>query len=451
MRLFYRRCPDMKNLLTVAALLMLFAGCAQTSGIRDYDSLMAANETKRVDYYCDFEKIAGGTYGKFGDYCQFAPNQDYVSYFVSFDIQATDIYRPFLIQTVNMISSDAVPGQLRYYQMFSDNEFLKLTKFDMNNAPVTSFALKNGGRYHEVISKSDLLARTKIYPELSILSMKAEGQSEPVTIGDYTVRYRVAPYVFDMRYSDSETARILGLPEYSALAGRLSGVQKLQLNNYESGLDKFWLSPDKYKYTPGHISIMDYAIPRIMLSKPDMPSELTLRVTPPPDGEGLLNDCLPPYSLTAIQYVHVAGFGSERILQSFNQDEISKTIISYEDDALVYSTDVNHDSLGIRFIYKANAPRARNMPKRTSDDLGLSYIYSSIAATIETQINVLRFYEIEKMPRSCVDETAFIAAFVSRGRSENEARALLGRMNQTAKGSCTAVQESIAELLVNLY
>jgi hypothetical protein len=431
----------------------MFSGCMAlpAEGIRDYPSLMEADQTKRVDYFCNFDRLVNGDFTQMGDYCQMADNEDYVSYFVSFDVQSTSIYKPYLVQLVNMMATENVPGQLRYFQLFSGDDYLKLTRYEVENKQPTSFALKNGESYHVVLSKADLLMRTRIYPEYSVLSLRYEGAAEPTDIGEYTARYRVAPYVFDLPYSDSASARILGLPDYESVAGRLGAVQRLQLNNYNTYLERFWQYTSQNQYNPEYITPIDYAMPQLMMRKLDMTSELTLRVAPPEIDEGLMNDYLPPYDLQEIQVVYSDGFGSERILQVFTRDDIAKVLIDYEDDAaLVYTTLVNHDSLGLRFLYTAQEPRAAVIDPVLADTIGLSYIYSTLAASIEVQMNVLRFYELESLPVGCVDRPAFVAKFEEKGRTAAEANATLARMSQVPVKNCTAAQVSIGELLVNL-
>jgi hypothetical protein len=434
------------------AALFIMSGCMAPAptGVRDYDSLMAANQVKRIDYYCNFEKIAIGDFQQHGDYCQMADNQDYVSYFTSFDVQSTNLYRPYLIQTVNMIASENVPGQLRYYQIFSGDDFLKLTRYEVEHKQPTSFALKDKDSYHIVISKPDLLMRTKIYPEYSVLSLRYEGQEEPKNVGEYIVRYRIAPYTFDKPYGDIQSSRILGLPDRTAVAGRLNSVQRLQLNSYSTLIERYWSYNRQYQYSTDYITALDYALPQLLLAKQGFQSELSFPVPPPLPEEGLLNDYLPAYELQEVQIVYADGFGSERVLQSYNKDDIAKVIISYENEALTYSTLVNHDSFGIRFIYKPMLPRVKDIDPALADELGISYIYSTLGATIETQLNVLRFYELEKLPRACVDERAMIEGFIAKGRTEADARALLARMSSEQVKTCTADQISIGEQLVNL-
>ena len=436
-----------KTLFIVAISLLLLAGCAKAGlsggsvdkNVRDFNALQASGKTKRVDYYCSFDKIAAAT----GEYCIGGDNQDYVSYFTKFDNASV---RNQLINTVSMINSEPVSGQLRYYQIYApQGSFEKLKQYDIEDTPPTSFAIKDGESFRLVISKSDLLMRAKIYPGLNIMAVE---DAQTMNINDYTAVYRLVPYVFKVKYADAEIARILGLPDYTELAGKLDSIKKIQLNNYISMLNEFWQAPDAQKYSADKLTGMDYAMPQLALPKlGSAESSINLKISPPFPSEGLLNSYLPSYDLEKIMLIYSDASGNELIAHTFERNDIIRTLISYDNEALVYTDAIPEGDITLRFVHKATAPAATGLNSSAAETLGLGWIYSDIAATAETNLHIERFYQLEELPRNCVDKDKFIISFIDKGHTKAEAENIYERLNPVKSAKCTPAQRSIGELL----
>lgn len=448
-----------KLLLLFLSLLIAGAyGCAvhNTGGsvnydVRDYQALMKAGDIKKVDYYCNFEKIAGGDMEAYGDYCLKADNEDYVSRYVSFDVQSTNVYRNHLVQMVAMVSMEKGGAwQLKYYQIFSLDDYDKLMVYDIEPAQPTSFTLLDDDGFQIIISKADLLARRKIYPELTVHSLKSD-VTPPASINDFNIKYQIAPYIYNIKYSDPLRGRLLGLPDYQVFAGKYDSVKEIQINRYAEELDKYWKNPTAYKYDPAKATVVDFAIPQLgreKFSSDNVPTDIRPRPVSPYVYEGLLNDYLPSYVLDRVEIVYIDTAGVEKVAKTFTNDDIMNVLVSYEDhSALVYGDTPVDGWVAIRFIHKAQPPAVSGLKPVTAEQLGIGYIYSDIGTEIHTSLYVERFYQINKLPRACVNDKEFISSMIDAGYAEEDALNVLSGMDPAPFTKCTPAQTSIGEML----
>ncbi len=447
--------------LSIVFSVFLLYGCAArpTMGgsvdynVRSYEELSQSPAKKTVNYYCNFDRIARQDFNALGDYCSKANNQDYVSYFVPFDIQSTTGFDSYLIHNVSEINSNN--KNYKYYQIYSNNNLTRLSQFDFDIAPPTSFAIMlDNNSYAIAITKRDLLARTTVYPGLYIHSLAPDNGTTGDQIGDYTVTFSIPPYSYKIKYNDSTIGRMLGLPDYTNLTGALDAKRKADLKAYNDALNSYWKSPEKYKYSPAKITAIDYAIPQLGVNKfknPSMPSDLILRVQSPQNEEKLANQYLPFYELRSIDIIQVSG-STESVLKTFTGDDIAKVLISFDDNpALIYKGNVSDARLVIRYNHEVVRPQMLGLQKYYSELLGIGYIYSDIAPKIETNLAIERYYPLEKLPTDCIDVKKLTDTLNNKGVKKESIDRLVSRLSKERMRSCTMDQKSIGDILPALY
>ncbi|MDR0454636.1 MAG: hypothetical protein LBH05_07490 [Deferribacteraceae bacterium] len=438
-------------LLTIISSLLL-SGCAAPviSGsvnvnVRNFDDFSQEKKKKSVNYFCSFDKIVTRNFNAFGDYCLKADNHDYVSYFMTFDIQSTTGFASYLMQSVSEIKSNNT--NYKYYQIYSNNNLNKLSHFDFDTALPTSFAVTlDSASYAVVITKKDLLARVTVYPGLFIRSLKPDNNSAGDLIKDYSVTFSIPPYSFKVYYDDSVIGRLLGLPDYSELTGVLTAERKAELKAYNDALNEYWKSPEKFKYNPDKITVVDYAIPHLGAEKfknHAIPADLPLRTGPLTGEEKFINAYLPYYELRSLDIVELSGSG-ENILKTFTIYDISNVMISLDDSAaLVYKGKTGDGQIIVRYNHEAVKPQISGLQKNYSERMGIGYIYSDIASTIETNLNIEKFYPLEKLPINCIDN--------NKWNKKESLDKLLPRLSKEKARNCTIAQKSIGSALPDLY
>ena len=442
-------------------LIVVLVGCASKPSVggsvnfdtRNFNDFSREKTTKTVNYYCNFERIATQDFSKSGDYCLKADNHDYVSYFIPFDIQSTTEFKSHLTRTVS--EAKRTGKSYKYYQIYSGNNLNRLLTFDFDISPPTSFAIiVDNDSYFIALTKKDLLARYIIYPGLNIRSLQPVNETESDRVDGYTVTFSIPPYSFKAQYEDSVIGRLLGLPNYYQLTGVLDGNRKLDLSKYNESLADYWSFPNKYKYSHDMISIVDYAIPRLGAEKfknSTLPSDLDLRPEPLIDQEGYINDYLPYYRLRSIEIVQLSD-NIENVLKTFSGDDIAEALISLNDySALVYKGSSTEGRVVIRYNHEAEKPNSLGISNYYSESLGVGYIYSDIASLIETNLNIEKFYTLEKLPVNCMDIKKITETMNKRGVQRDKIDYFVSRLSKEKYNNCTAVQKSINDILPDFY
>ncbi|MDR2401379.1 MAG: hypothetical protein LBD73_06995, partial [Deferribacteraceae bacterium] len=159
--------------------LLLFTACApklQTGSVNpltlDYPSMERAKDIKTVMFRCDYDKVARADFKKHGDYCGYAKNSDYVSYFIPPDAQSTNTFRYFAAHNAKYFSVDGLNSPYKYYQFFSGMNIDRLKRLDFNDLPPTGFAVTHDEDVILGFTRKELLARLYIAPSLIISSFE---------------------------------------------------------------------------------------------------------------------------------------------------------------------------------------------------------------------------------------------------------------------------------------
>jgi hypothetical protein len=216
--------------------LVFITGCApklQTGSVNpntfDFPSMESAKDIKTVSFRCDYDKVARADFKKHGDYCGYAKNSDYVSYFIPPDSQSTNTFRYFTAHNAKLFLHDGLNSPYKYYLFFSGMDIERLKRLDFNDLPPTGFAVSHDEDIILGFTKKELLARLYITPILTINAFES-GAKE--VLGDYTATYQLPPYKFTLKLTVPSLGRFLGLPDEERYKGALSQKQIQELSLY---------------------------------------------------------------------------------------------------------------------------------------------------------------------------------------------------------------------------
>jgi hypothetical protein len=371
----------MKKLFYIAILITLTACGGKT--LSGYDALLARDAVKRVDFSCDYDKIAQGQFARFGDYCRTAGTSDYVSYYVPADIQATKGFTGYLAQTAAGIRNSNHPGSLKYFQEYAGS-YEVLLQYQLKNSLPTSFVALYDDNLFVSLSAADLLLRQTIYPSLNINTFEGN-----------TLTYRIGPKGFEVPFRDVETGRLMGLPDYGGL----------NADAYTAELNKYRASMGAYpEYSADRLNPLDYAIPQAGAEKARAgQGGAAGKVTPPQSGEDLLHNYLPSYVLERVDIVLITPAGTEKVAVSYSSDDILRVLVSTEENpALFYSGKIAEgDRLALRFSHLAQKPAADGLKEQKAKSLGIDQIYGEMQKRVDTWLYVDKFFDLKKLNAAC--------------------------------------------------
>ncbi|MDR2104375.1 MAG: hypothetical protein LBP51_01325 [Deferribacteraceae bacterium] len=428
-------------LFSLLLLLLITVGCApklQLGSVNplavDYLSMEAAKDVKTVSFRCDYDKVARADFRKHGDYCGYAKNSDYVSYFIPPDSQSTNIFRYLLAHNAKLFEQDGLNSPFKYYLFFSNMDIERLKRTDFNDLAPTGFAVSHDDDIVIGFTKKELLARLYITPILAINSF--EGGAEDL-LSDYTATYQLPPYKFTLKMSVASLGRFLGLPDPDSYKSALTQRQKQELKIY-SGLLKGSL--DKREMNR-------YAADRALFLHPYLaPNSLRgfLKTARPLQGEGFLNEYLPAYRLYQIELFIIDNkTGKARLAKLFRLDDILSVIISPDEfAALIYRH--RFEKVMVRYTHIALPPKLAE--SRNVASLGTAFIYSDMARRIHTELYIEKVYDLSELPRICVNEQQYKRRLAARGYNEDDIRIFQSYLKDS-QDRCTPNQLEIIEHL----
>jgi hypothetical protein len=409
--------------------------------VGDYSSMEAAKDTKTVTFRCDYDKVARGDFKKHGDYCGYAKNSDYVSYFIPPDAQSTNAFQYFIAHNAKFFSSDGLNSPYKYYQFFSGMNIDMLKNGEFDDTPPTGFAIVHDGDFVLGFTRKELLARLYISPSLVINAFKPmERQKETLSLNDYEATYQITPYKFTLAMALPHLGRLLGLPDAAAFPGALSQQQQQSLKLYDGLLNGSLAKRDMNRYASIRFS---YLHP--YLAKDSSPAAQNIVQTAfPPEGEGFINEYLPSYKLDKIEIFVFDKNGALMPVKTFKTDDIMRVIISPEEfPALLYRHRL--EKAVVRYTHTAIPPKREWISEL--DILGAGFIFSDMAENIQTDLHIERFYNISGLSKICINETRYVKRLAERGYNQEDIKVFQSYLKDTRDMTCTPNQLEIIEHL----
>jgi hypothetical protein len=423
--------------------LILLSACAQkmqTGSVNpmtvDYPSMEKATDVKTVSFRCDYDKVARADFKKHGDYCGYAKNSDYVSYFIPPDTQSTNSFRYFAAHNAKLFFEDGLNSPYKYYQVFTGMNLERLKKFDFNDLPPIGFAVTYDEDIILGFTAKELLARLYIAPTLTVNSFELKARREGVTFSDYEATYQIPPYKFTLKMLQPSMARFLGLPDSERFPGALSQRQTGELALYNGLLKASLEKRDMNRYgsfRQAHVH------PYLADGTPGF-----IKTVSPLAGEGFFNEYLPPYRLYQIEIFIIDNkTGALRLSKLFKFDDILRVIISPEDFPVLFYRH-KYEKVMVRYTHIALPPKlVRN---KNIDALGAPFIYSDMARRIQTELYIEKFYDISGLSKICVNEEQYKKRLAERGYNESDIKVFQSYLKD-ARDACTPNQLEIIEHL----
>jgi hypothetical protein len=408
--------------------------------VLDYQSMERAKDVKTVSFRCDYDKVARADFKKYGDYCGYAKNSDYVSYFVPPDSQSTNTFRSFIAHNAKLFLNDGINSPYKYYLYFSGMDLEKLKKGEVYDAPPTGFAVSYENDFILGFTRKELLARLFIAPTLIINSFETKGGAAArattrgaVALSDYETTYQIPPYKFTLQMSAPDMGRFLGLPDPKNFQGYLSARQTETLNTYNGLLKGTLEKRDMNRYAA---ELPAYRYPYLG------GNTALIKTARPLPGESFLNEYLPAYRLYQIEIFLFDKNGKPRPAKLFRFEDILRVIVSAEDfPALLYRH--KQEKVMVRYVHIALPPKNDGgLP----DTMGTGFIYSDMARRIHTELYIERFYDISDLSAMCVNEEQYQKRLARRGYNQEDIKVFRTYLKNT-KDACTLNQTEITEHL----
>lgn len=403
----------------------------------NYEKLLENPEVKKITYSCVFDnkKYAYPTCN-FIEKCDgkstcFKVNDlDYVSFFVSFNFQSSElIASDYIMNLARSYEKDNQIIQKEYIsELFNpekrsfydeDKKNLLFQKMVFANMAPSSFVTKTDDDISIFLSKKDIFLRNVIYPSLKINDITYDKNQPIEYLSETSIQYSVYPQTIEVGYVNEWLAQFLGVPS----------IKKYE-NNLNSVLSYFSvLSKNKDK-------IDDHSTKQLLESEKARPFVFEKKITQaikdnkdkyavmplvPVEYNHYLNEFLPSYTLSKIEII-AKNTKSEKVLKIYNKNNIAELLISNEEIAgFAYRVDnVKDTTLIIRYTHNAEAPRYSNPGYLKLRNSGLHKIYNKLRSTIVTDIEIASPYEITSIPYDCIEKAKVKEILTKQGVSQNE-------------------------------
>ena len=408
----------------------------------NYEKLLENPEVKKITYSCIFdnkkypyptcnfvERCDGkSTCFKVGDL-------DYVSFFVSFNFQSSElIASDYIMNLARSYEKDNQIIQKEYIsELFNpekrsfyddDKKNLLFKKMVFANMTPSSFVTKTDNDVSIFLSKKDIFLRNVIYPSLKINGVVYDKNQPIEYLTETSVQYSVYPQTIEIGYVNEWLAQFLGVPS---------------IEKYETDLAKvltYFNSLTKNKdIIEDHSSVKlldsEKARPFVFeekIAKAKAENKDPNQVFPvlPEDYNHFLNEFLPSYTLEKIEIIAKTN-KTEKVIKTYNKNNIAELLISNEDIAgFAYRVDSVKDTvLAVRYTHKANSPRYSNPGYLKLRNSGLHSIYNKLRHTIITDIEITAPYEITSIPYDCIEKVNVKDILSKQGVSQEEISAYL--------------------------
>lgn len=408
----------------------------------NYEKLMENPEVKKITYSCVFdnkkypyptcnfvERCDGkSTCFKVGDL-------DYVSFFVSFNFQSSElIASDYIMNLARSYEKDNQVIQREYIsELFNpekrsfyddDKKNLLFKKMVFANMTPSSFATKIDNDISVFLSKKDIFLRNVIYPSLKINNIVYDKNQPIEYLTETSVQYSVYPQTIEIGYVNEWLAQFLGVPSVEKYETDLSKVltyfNNLTKNKDIIGDHSTAKLLDSEKARP---FVFEEKIANAISENKD-PNQVF--PTLPKEYNHFLNEFLPSYSLEKIEIIAKKN-KTEKVVKTYNKNNIAELLISNEDIAgFAYRVDDVKDAvLAVRYTHKANAPRYSNPGYLKLRNSGLHSIYNKLRNTIVTDIEITAPYEITSIPYDCIEKVNVKNILSKQGVSQDEISAYL--------------------------
>ena len=403
----------------------------------NYEKLLENPEVKKITYSCVFDnkKYAYPTCnfvercdGK--STCFKVGDLDYVSFFVSFNFQSSELIASDYIMNLarsyekdnqviqrEYISELFNPEKRSFYDENKKNLLFQKMLF-ANMAP-SSFVTKTDNDISIFLSKKDIFLRSTIYPSLKVNNIVYD-KSQPLEyLTETSIQYSVYPQTIEVGYVNEWLAEFLGVPSIKKYETKLNEVltyfNKLSLNKdkIEDHSTKQLLDSEKARPF-----VFENKIAQAIKDNKDKNAVLPLV---PVEYNHYINEFLPHYSLEKIEIIS-KNAKSEKVLKTYGQNNIAELLISNDEIAgFAYRVDdVKDTTLIIRYTHKAEAPRYSNPGYLKLRNSGLHSIYNKLRSTIITDIEIASPYEITSIPYDCIEKAQVKDILSKQGVSQSE-------------------------------
>lgn len=439
------------------------------ASVNSYDRLKSAGQTKRVEVTCDFTKIMAGRYAKRYDYCTQPTNDDYVSYFVPFDVQGSYDFYHFLVNSANYHRKNSDIRSLSNLNVFAGGDISRGENYEYSLMHPKSFAITNQGMLLVFLDYQDVVPRNIIPPTFKLNGLREPASGKKYTVlSNWQVRFSVVPYDFSTPYNSINKATILGVPDYPKVKALAKDKLTVKiLDAYSDVFTRYYSTfgtKGQYYYDQYNITEFDYVYPHVANKKvlrrvgnlnetyDDVAQSLGLLPGYSEPGRkrqqvATLDEYLPAYKLLNIQIVDKK---DETVLHTFDRKQIDKLLASKTPSAgLIYSGEgLANKSVAIRYNYQAKIyPEEVNSLLR--EPLGIKYILSDIAYHETIDINIANPVSIYSLPASCFaamdvnNDTLIKYGFNSKGLNE-----FVGSLPRTR--SCSLVERSVVGVMSSM-
>lgn len=403
----------------------------------NYEKLMENPEVKKITYSCVFDnkKYAYPTCsfvekcdGK--STCFKVSDLDYVSFFVSFNFQSSElIASDYIMNLARSYEKDNQVIQREYIsELFNpvkrsfydeDKKNLLFQKLMFANTTPSSFATKTDNDISIFLSRKDIFLRSVIYPSLKINDITYD-KSQPLEyLTETSIQYSVYPQTIEVGYVNEWLAQFLGVPSIKKYENNLDEVLTY-FNNLSKHKDKI------EDHSTKQLLDSEKARPFVFESKiaqavKDNKDKDAVMPLVPVDYNHYLNEYLPHYTLDKIEIV-AKNAKAEKVLKTYSKNNIAELLISNDEIAgFAYRVDdVKDTTLIIRYTHKAEAPRYSNPGYLKLRNSGLHSIYNKLRSTIITDIEITAPYEITAIPYDCIEKAQVKDILSKQGVSQNE-------------------------------
>ncbi len=466
-------------LLTLTAVMM--AGTTNTSyakpgeligrvnaSVNSFERLKNAGQTKNVEVTCDFTKIMAGRYANRYDYCTKPANDDYISYFVPFDVQGSYDFYHLLVNSAYYHKKNADIRSLSNLNIYADNDISKGERYQYRLLHPKSFVVTNQNKMLVFLDYQDIVPRSIIPPTFKLTGLREPSSGRKYTIlSNWQIRFSITPYDLSTPYNSINKAIILGAPDYPKLKALVKDKLTTKVADAYGDIFKRYYSTfgtDKqYYYDLENITEFDYVYPHIANKKilervenikathNDTAESLGLLPGYPTPGRkreqvGTLDSYLPAYKLMSIQIVDKK---SVTVLHSFDREQIDQLLASKTKTAgLLYSGEnVTDKDIAIRYNYQAQ-PYPEEINSLLREPLGTKYILSDIGYYETVDINIANPVSIYSMPASCfAGMDTSDGEMAERGFSKKSVEAFVQSLPRTR--SCSLVERSVYSVITS--